>query len=177
MLIGEQRFREDLYYRISELTVRIPPLRQREGDTVLLAHYFLRESARRNRRSIRGFTPDALAMIQAYAWPGNVRELENRVNSAVIMAESGRITPADLNLPVGEMSQEQFTLREVRRVAETQAVRQALSLASGNISRAATVLGVTRPTMYDLLERLQISPADFADGSGAVAAPGRSMNP
>ena len=176
-LIGEQRFREDLYYRISELTVRIPPLRQREGDTVLLAHYFLRESARRNRRSIRGFTPDALAMIQGYAWPGNVRELENRVNSAVIMADSGRITPADLNLPVGEAGQEQFTLREVRRVAETQAVRQALSLASGNISRAANVLGVTRPTMYDLLERLRISPADFADGAAVVGAPTRGVSP
>jgi two-component system NtrC family response regulator len=175
VLIAEQRFREDLYYRVCELTVRIPPLRQREGDAVLLARYFLLESARRNRRAIRGFTPDALNAIQLHPWPGNVRELENRVNSAVIMAETAYITALDLDLAEDSGSVERFQLREVRRSAERQAVRRALMMASGNLSRAAVTLGVTRPTLYDLLERLQIDSADFADAGKAVTTPSASL--
>jgi len=147
------RFREDLYYRLSEITVRIPPLRDRQGDKSLLAHAFLEKFAQMNGRSLRGFTPEALAAIEAHPWPGNVREIENTMKRAVIMAETGQITIADLALPTTEVREDSLNLRQVREEAERNAVLKALARANGNVAQAAELLGVSRPTLYDLLSR------------------------
>ena len=147
------RFREDLYYRLSEITVRIPPLRDRQGDKSLLAHAFLEKFAQMNGRSLRGFTPEALAAIEAHPWPGNVREIENTMKRAVIMAETGQINVADLALPTAEVREASLNLRQVREEAERNAVLKALARANGNVAQAAELLGVSRPTLYDLLSR------------------------
>ncbi|MGQ9685013.1 MAG: PEP-CTERM-box response regulator transcription factor [Thiobacillaceae bacterium] len=147
------RFREDLYYRLSEISVHIPPLRDRQGDKSLLAHAFLEKFAQLNGRSLRGFTPEALAAIEAHAWPGNVREIENTMKRAVIMAEGGQITLADLGLPASEVREESLNLRQVREEAERNAVLKALARANGNVAQAAELLGVSRPTLYDLMAR------------------------
>jgi two-component system NtrC family response regulator len=153
-LVKEGGFREDLYYRISEITIRIPPLREREGDTLLLARAFLDKFSGEHRRNLRGFTPDAVGAIEAYGWPGNVRELENKLKRAVIMADGNRITAEELELsdsatesPLG------LNLREVREAAERAALQRSLSLYHGNVSQAAEALGVSRPTMYDLMNK------------------------
>lgn len=148
------RFREDLYYRLSEISVRIPPLRDRQGDKGLLAHAFLEKFAQMNGRALRGFTPEALAAIEVYPWPGNVREIENTMKRAVIMAEAGQITVADLGLPTTEVREASLNLRQVRDAAERNAVIKALARANGNMAQAADLLGVSRPTLYDLLSRL-----------------------
>ncbi len=147
------RFREDLYYRLSEISVKIPPLRDRQSDKSLLAHAFLERFAQLNGRRLRGFTPEALAAIEAYPWPGNVREIENTMKRAVIMAETGQITVADLGLPTTEVQEETLNLRQVREEAERKAIIKALSRANGNVAQAAELLGVSRPTLYDLLTR------------------------
>jgi two-component system, NtrC family, response regulator len=152
-MIAQGKFREDLYYRISEVTIRIPPLRERGGDCLILANYFLRESARQNRRAVRGFTAGALRAIQTCRWPGNVRELENRVSGAVITADGALVTAADLGLVDSGEQVSHLNLRAARQCAEREAIRQALALAEGNITKAAELLGVTRPTLYDLLAR------------------------
>jgi two-component system NtrC family response regulator len=166
-MIAEGKFREDLYYRISEVTIRIPPLRDRGSDSVVLASYFLRDSVARHRRAVRGFTPGALRAIRIYRWPGNIRELENRVSGAVIAADGALVTAADLGLPEAVEHTEHLNLRAARQSAEREAIRQALAIAQGNISRAATLLGVTRPTLYDLLERhaLETRGRDVDDSS------------
>jgi len=147
-------FREDLYYRISEITIRIPPLREREGDALLLARTFLDRYGEQHKRNLKGFTRDAVAAIESHPWPGNVRELENKMKRAVIMAESNRITAEELELAVPEGAAERtLLLREVRETAERGAVQRALSLYHGNISQAAEALGVSRPTMYDLMNK------------------------
>jgi two-component system NtrC family response regulator len=151
--ISAGQFRQDLFYRISEVTVEIPPLREREGDTLVIAQHLLEERARRHGRPVRGFTPDAIRALQDYAWPGNIRELENKINGAVIMAEGKRVSAADLGFSGNESSTEFINLRTARQQAERQAIRRALSIASGNLSRAAELLGVTRPTLYDLLDK------------------------
>ena len=152
--IAQKTFREDLYYRISEITVLIPPLRERGSDAVLIANHLLQQACRRNNRPLLKLAPDAIAGIEQYSWPGNVRELENRVTSAAIMAEGKLVTATDLALqaPASEEG-ETLLLREVRQRAETAAVQRALAIAAGNISKAAELLGVTRPTLYDLMER------------------------
>ena len=153
-MITEQRFREDLFYRISEVTLQVPPLRQRGGDVIVLAQALLNRYAHEFGRGARGFAPDALVAIEHYPWPGNVRELENRVKSAVIMSDSKLLGAADLNL-TGEVREGTFfTLREVRSEAERKAVQHALAVTDGNVSAAAARLGVSRPTLYDLMERL-----------------------
>jgi two-component system NtrC family response regulator len=152
-LIAQQRFREDLYYRISEITLRIPPLRERTGDIVILAHAFLQRFATGPAKDKRGFTTDALAALQTYPWPGNVRELENKLKSAMIVAEGPLITAADLGLQSDAGQGLALNLKEVRTRAERHAVTQALQVAAGSVSRAADLLGIARPTMYDLLER------------------------
>jgi two-component system NtrC family response regulator len=153
-LVKEGRFREDLYYRISEITIRIPPLREREGDALLLARTFLDQYSEEHRRNLRGFTPDAVSAIEAYSWPGNVREMENKVKRAVIMAEGNRITAEELELAdPGSGSALQLNLREVREAAERAAVQRAMSLFNGNVSQAAEALGVSRPTFYDLMNK------------------------
>ncbi|HTV52265.1 MAG TPA: PEP-CTERM-box response regulator transcription factor [Steroidobacteraceae bacterium] len=160
-LIEEGRFRDDLYYRISEVTVRVPPLRERQGDSLLLAQFLLQQMAQRFGRATRGFAPDAIRAIQAHRWPGNVRELENRIKGAVIMAEGAVVTAGDLGLTDPGEDTEYLNLRIARQRAEVQAVRQALAVARGNLSRAAELLGVTRPTLYDLLGKHHIDASQF----------------
>ena len=153
--IAERSFREDLYYRISEVGVSIPPLRERGSDCVLIAHHLLAQACRRDGRALLKLSPDAIAAIEQYAWPGNVRELENRVKAAAIMAEGKLVCAADLSLapPASDAQEDLLPLREIRQRAESAAVRRALSISGGNISKAAELLGVTRPTLYELMER------------------------
>ena len=155
--IAEKTFRDDLFYRISEVAVNIPPLRERGADAVLIANYLLLEACKRHGKAQMKLAPDALSAIERYAWPGNVRELGNRVNAAAIMAEGAMITAADLALEPAAGDAAMLSLREVRQRAESAAVERALALAGGNISKAAELLGVTRPTLYDLMERISIA--------------------
>ncbi len=144
-------FREDLYYRISEITIDIPPLRERDGGRIVLARHLLTRFAEQQGRSFRGFSDDAQDAIDAYPWPGNVREMENKIRSAVILAEGKSVTAADLGIAAGESAN--LNLRVVRQEAETRAINDALIRSSGNISRAAELLGITRPTLYDLMTK------------------------
>ncbi len=164
-LIAQQRFRQDLYYRIGEITISVPPLRSRPGGAAVLAHAFLRKFSAQHGKARRGYSDDALQALSSYEWPGNVRELENKVKTALIMAEGPLITAADLGLVPGELAEHVFNLKEVRSRAERVAVRQALVMADGNVSRAAELLGVTRPTLYDLMEKFGMRPADPAAGN------------
>jgi two-component system NtrC family response regulator len=154
-LVKEGRFREDLYYRISEITIDIPPVRARHGDAVLLAQTFLRRFNDQNKRKLRGFSKDALLAIEAYPWPGNVREMENKVKRAVIMAEGTMVNREDLELneTLDEGQSLNLNLRQVRDEAELRGLQRALSLFQGNISKAAEVLGISRPTLYDLMNK------------------------
>ena len=164
-LIAQGKFREDLYYRISEITVNIPPLREREGGRLILARSLLERFAKEYKRQLRGFSPDAQAAIQNHRWPGNVRELENKIKSAVIMAEGKQVTAADLGLADQAAAKPSLNLREVRQEAETRAVRLALIQTYGNISRAAELLGITRPTLYDLLGKYGLSAEGYSKAS------------
>jgi two-component system NtrC family response regulator len=159
-LIAQQRFREDLYYRISEVPIELPPLRDRTGTAAVLAHAFLRRYGAENGVPKRGFTPEALAAIEAHSWPGNVRELENKVKTAVIMAEGPLVTAEDLGLASISADGLLFSLKEVRSRAERAAIYQAMAVADGNISKAADLLGVSRPTLYDLMERYGLRRAE-----------------
>jgi len=154
--IVEQKFRQDLYFRIGEVTVNVPPLRERAGGPTVLAHAMLRKYSNVGGKARRGFTEEATAALEAYPWPGNVRELENRVKTAMIMAETPMITAEDLGLKEAAESPLLFNLKEVRTRAERQAIRQALSITDGNVSRTAELLGVSRPTLYDLMEKYGI---------------------
>jgi two-component system NtrC family response regulator len=140
---------------VAEITIEIPPLRAREGGRLLLAQFLLHKLTKQQGRSIKGFTDDAHDAIEAYAWPGNVREMENKIKAAVIMAEGKLVTAADLGLTV-TANPPSLNLRVVRQIAETQAIRQALVRTSGNISRTAELLGITRPTLYDLMAKYEI---------------------
>jgi two-component system NtrC family response regulator len=156
-LARENEFRDDLFYRISEITVRIPPLREREGDTLLLARVFLEKFSQQMGKTQHRFCKDALAAIEAYPWPGNVRELENRVKRAVIMAEHKQIAVSDLELGgAGTDDVRTFNLREIREQAERQAVVRAMGHVGGRISQASELLGVSRPTMYDLIKKYNL---------------------
>ena len=174
-LIAAGSFREDLYYRISEVTIKIPPLRERQGDSLLLAQFLLHHMAERFGKPTRGLAPDAIRAIQAHRWPGNVRELENRIKGAVIMADGAVVTATDLGLSDPGDDTEYLNLRTARQRAEVQAVRQALAMSRGNLSRAAELLGVTRPTLYDLLEKHQIRAAQFAKPPASSPAEGGSV--
>lgn len=154
--VAEGAFREDLYYRLAEMRIEIPPLRERTGDAVLLAGHFLRLYAAELSRRVTGFTPDAVAAIDAYEWPGNVRELQNRVKRAVVVCEGRKVTREDLGLAPAEDAPAALNLRRARERAELEVVRRALARAQGNISRAARLLGVSRPTLYDLLRQHQL---------------------
>ena len=167
-LIKDHRFREDLYYRLAEIVIDIPPLRARQGDAVLLAHAFLRRFAQEQRRGAMAFTDDAVRAIEAHAWPGNVRELLNAVKRAAIMADGQRVGADDIGLPVppgpvGEGSAAgdallppELDLRAVREAAERQAIIAALARTNSNIAKASELLGVSRPTLYDLMHKLAI---------------------
>ena len=158
-LCAQGRFREDLYYRLSEIVVTIPPLRQREGDAALLAHHFKNKFCSQEGRSSLHFAPDAIAAIEGYAWPGNVREMENYIKRAVIMADGNTIVADDLGLPGEGLEEEPINLRQVRDEAEYKAIVKALARVDGNIVKASEVLGVSRPTLYDLMGRHGIKAA------------------
>jgi two-component system NtrC family response regulator len=151
-LITAGRFREDLYFRLAEIVLEVPPLRKRPGDASLLAHAFVRRHAEEQRRGTMTLAPDAIAAIEAHAWPGNVRELENCIRRAVIMADTSVIRAADVGLAAASQN-DVLNLRQVRDEAEKQAVIRVLGRANGNLSRAAELLGISRPTLYDLLDR------------------------
>ncbi len=156
-LARDNDFREDLYYRISEISIRIPPLREREGDALLLARLFLEKFSKQMGKTQHRFSKDSLAAIEAYPWPGNVRELENRVKRAVIMAEHKQISVSDLELGgAGVDDVRTFNLREIREQAERQAIVRAMGHVGGKISQASELLGVSRPTMYDLIKKYNL---------------------
>ena len=158
-MIGEGTFREDLFYRLAEIVVRIPALAERPGDAVLLAKHFLARFAKEMNPQVRGFAPDALAAIDNWNWPGNVRELENRVKRAVIMADGKLVSAEDLDLAAGsgEEADIALNLKAAREQADRRMIRQALSRSEGNISNTAKLLGISRPTLYDLLKQYDLS--------------------
>ena len=149
-------FREDLYYRLAEIVIKIPALAERPGDAVLLAKHFTARFAAAMNTSVKGLAPDALTAIDRWTWPGNVRELENRLKRAVIMAEGKLVSAADLDLPTPEGAGEGddiINLKAVRELADRVAIRRAIARTEGNISNAAKLLGISRPTLYDLLKQ------------------------
>ena len=150
-MIAEGRFRDDLYYRLAEIVVRIPSLAERPGDAVLLTRHFVAKHAKAMHSAVTGLSPDACAAIEGWSWPGNVRELENRVKRAVIMAEGKLVAAADLDLPGAEATQP-INLKAIREAADRAAITNALARADGNISNTAKLLGISRPTLYDLLK-------------------------
>jgi two-component system NtrC family response regulator len=161
-LIKEGAFREDLYYRVSEITINIPPLRDREEGRLILARNLLQKYSRQHARAINGFSDDAVQAIESYLWPGNVRELENKIKGAVIMADGKFVTATDLGIAADEGEVESLNLREVRQRAESKAIRVALTKCYGNISKAAELLGITRPTLYDLLSKYGLSAEGYS---------------
>jgi putative PEP-CTERM system response regulator len=150
-MVAAGTFREDLYYRLAEIVVRIPALAERSGDAGLLAQHFLKSYAKSMHSGVTGLSPDARSAIEDWSWPGNVRELENRMKRAVIMAEGKLVTAADLDLAEGR-AEPPLNLRAAREGADRSAIAQALARADGNISNTAKLLGVSRPTLYDLLK-------------------------
>jgi two-component system, NtrC family, response regulator len=155
-MIAAQSFREDLYYRLAEIVIKIPTLAERPGDAGLLARHFMGRYAGMN-KAVTGLAPDALAAIDAWRWPGNVRELENRMKRAVIMADGKLVTAADLDLDEGGADSDVINLKAVRESADRRAIHRALARADGNISNTAKLLGISRPTLYDLLKSYDIS--------------------
>jgi two-component system NtrC family response regulator len=158
-MIAAGSFRDDLYYRLAEIVVAIPSLAERPGDAVLLARHFTARFARTMNPKVQGLSPDAAEAIDGHAWPGNVRELENRIKRAVIMADGRAIGAADLDLrPAANGPEEQrpINLRAAREVADRRAIRQALARSDNNISSAAKLLGISRPTLYDLIKQYQL---------------------
>jgi len=167
-LIKAGSFREDLYYRLNEFRINIPPLRDRPGDELVLAHYFMNQFATELGRPVKGFTPAARAAIAAYKWPGNVREMQNRLKRAVLLADRELIGVEDLELgrdggpaPAeggdgGDVPSRPLTLKEIRHNADRQALREVLAQANGNVSQAAKILGVSRPTLYDMMRQHNI---------------------
>ncbi|WP_428827840.1 PEP-CTERM-box response regulator transcription factor [Azonexus sp. IMCC34842] len=154
-LIKEGRFREDLFYRLAEIVINIPPLRERKGDATLLAHAFVRRFSAEQNRGTMTLTEDAVRAIESHPWPGNVRELENCIKRAVIMADGQQITREDIGLDTEDDANTEFIdLRRIRDDAERNAVVTALGRANGNVVRAAEILGISRPTLYDLMHRL-----------------------
>ncbi|WFL76905.1 PEP-CTERM-box response regulator transcription factor [Altererythrobacter arenosus] len=156
-MIGEGTFREDLFYRLAEIVVRIPTLAERPGDAVLLAKAFLKRFAGEFNPQIKGFAPDALSAIDGWNWPGNVRELENRVKRAVIMSEGKMVSAVDLDFEVEEEDQPcALNLKSAREQSDRRLIRHALARSEGNISNTAKMLGISRPTLYDLLKQYDL---------------------
>ena len=154
VLAEQGRFREDLFYRLSEIVLRIPPLRERAGDAALLAHHFKNKFCASEGRSSLHFSAGALQLIESYGWPGNVREVENCIKRAVIMSDGPQIAADDLGLPGSAQAapvDEAINLRQAREAAEYKVMVRALARADGNIAKAAELLGVSRPTLYDLM--------------------------
>jgi two-component system NtrC family response regulator len=163
--IAAGAFREDLFYRLAEIVVTVPPLRDRAGDAVLLAHAFVRRFSDEQKRGRLGISDEALAAIERHRWPGNVRELENVIKRAVILSDGQVILASDLALPGGDAQDQPLNLREARDEAERREVVRALARANGNLSKAADLLGVSRPTLYDLLNRFGMRKPDQREGA------------
>ena len=155
-MIGDGRFREDLFYRLAEIVIKIPSLAERPGDAALLAKAFVARFAREMNPTVKGFAPDALAAIDGWGWPGNVRELENRVKRAVIMADAKLIAAEDLDLAPTNEGEAPLNLKSAREHADRKVIRHALARSEGNISGTARMLGISRPTLYDLLKQYAI---------------------
>ncbi|GGA84550.1 PEP-CTERM-box response regulator transcription factor [Neiella marina] len=154
-MVAEKSFREDLFYRISEVTINIPPLRERGEDILLLSRAFLQSFSQQFGRKITGFSEVANSALMAHHWPGNIRELQNKIKSAVIMADGKQVTELDLALMPSsqQVEQQPLNLRQVREAAESQAISRAITRSEGNMSKAAELLGVTRPTLYALIDK------------------------
>jgi two-component system NtrC family response regulator len=156
-LIDQNTFRSDLFFRLNEITIDIPPLREREGDIIAIANALLQRYCRENNLKEKRFSREASLAMEHYNWPGNIREMENKLKRAVILAESNWITPTDLQL---ENQQEPtalpLNLKAVREEAETAAIKRALQYANHNVSEAARLLGITRPTLYSLFEKYNL---------------------
>jgi len=156
-MIAAGTFREDLFYRLAEIVVKIPSLAERPGDATLLAKAFLGRFAKEMNPAVKGFAPDALAAIDSWPWPGNVRELENRVKRAVIMADGKLVAAADLDLDQpDDATGRMLNLKTAREEADRKVIRHALSRSEGNISSTAKLLGISRPTLYDLLKQYDL---------------------
>jgi two-component system NtrC family response regulator len=165
------KFRGDLLYRLNSVTVRIPPLRERGGDALLLARFFFSRQNKEFARKLRGIDPQAAEAIAAHRWPGNVRELENRIRRAVLMSEGPYITTADLEIaPAEEPAGSDFDLRGARMRAERDMIDRALARSNGSLSAAARLLGVSRPTLYGLLEAHGLGAARQAQGTDVPSA-------
>jgi two-component system NtrC family response regulator len=161
-LIDEGLFRRDLYYRISEVTLHIPPLREREGDAIAIAHVLLKRFSESNNKVIKGFSQEAAQAIECYPWPGNIRELENKISRAVIMADEAIISFDDLELGAAAAETMPLNLKAVREAAETLAIKRALVFSRNNVSNTAKLLGVSRPTLYMLLKKYGITVVNLA---------------
>jgi two-component system NtrC family response regulator len=157
-MIAAGTFREDLFYRLAEIVVRIPGLAERPGDAALLARHFLSRFAREMNPQVKGFAPGALAAIEQWRWPGNVRELENRVKRAVIMAEGRYVSAEDLDFAAAAEEGLPVNLKSAREAADRSVIRKALAQTDSNISSAAKLLGISRPTLYDLLKQYGLQP-------------------
>jgi two-component system NtrC family response regulator len=156
-MMKESLFREDLFYRLNEVGIHVPPLRDRPGDASLIANFLLKRFRNSLDRMVKGFSPEALARIDAYDWPGNVREMENRIKRAIVLTNEKHITVEDLDFDATGVASESLpTLRQAREDAERKAVCRALALGDNNISEAARLLGVTRPTLYSMIKALNI---------------------
>jgi len=156
LMMAEGRFREDLYYRLNEVTVQVPPLRERAADVVVLASFFLSRFAAEYGRLARGFSATALAALKDHPWPGNVRELENRVKRAMVMTDGPLLSAADLGLTAPGEDTQSLTIRDARARAEREVLQLALAQAGSNLSKAAKLLGISRPTLYDLMQQHRI---------------------
>lgn len=155
-MVAARTFREDLFYRVNEITLNIPPLRERDEDIIILAQYFLQRYANEYKRNIKSFSEDGISSLKAYRWPGNIRELQNKVKSSVIMTTGSQVTAFDLGFfdHEGNGGNEiSLNLRTVREEAETLAIQKAYALSEGNMSKTSELLGVTRPTLYSLIEK------------------------
>lgn len=152
----EGSFREDLYYRLGVVTIPLPPLRERGEDIIFLANAFLQEYANESKKRLKGFMQETINAIENYSWPGNIRELENRIKRGVIMAEGQKVTPEDMELTLPYGSREKKGLKEAREAVERDFIQRALAKNKGNVTKAAAELGISRPSLYELMEKLEI---------------------
>jgi len=167
-LIQQGRFRGDLFYRLNEFLIKIPALRDRRGDALVLAHFFLNSFNAQYRRQVRGFSAEAKAAIAEHPWPGNVRELQSRMKRAILVTEGDQITPAELELGTAPDHVRQprlMTLKEARTQAERQALLDVFGQVEGNVSQAAKILGISRPTLYDLLRQHNVKIGERSTGT------------
>ncbi len=152
--IENKQFREDLFYRLNEMVINLPPLRDREGDAIIIATALVKRFNQENSRNIKGFTEEAAQLIESYTWPGNIRQLENKIKRAVIMTDENYLTVDDLEIEPSENDKTMpLNLKKVREIAETSAIKRALAYTDNHVSNAAKLLGVTRPTLYALFSK------------------------